>query len=51
MLGVFADTFKTATRVETTQRRDAPKAMDRQRWLPNGHWFIENAKESYSDYV
>ncbi|UOA26005.1 hypothetical protein [Pseudosulfitobacter sp. DSM 107133] len=45
MLNIYADTFRTATRTNTTRVYDAPAKAPRKRWLPKGHWFVRPARD------
>lgn len=46
MLTLFAKSFITATRTNAPHIRDAPKPGARKRrWLPDGHWWLENPRD------
>lgn len=47
MLGIFAQSFMTATRTGTVPMRDAPStgAKKPARWLPEGHWWRKAPRE------
>jgi hypothetical protein len=42
MLGIYARTFMTATGQNKIPTLSQPKnSMERRRWLPSGHWYLE----------
>ncbi|MDU9002845.1 hypothetical protein [Sedimentitalea todarodis] len=45
MLNIYAHSFMTAARTETTKLYDAPaKKPTKRRWLPAGHWWLRPSR-------
>jgi hypothetical protein len=47
MLGIYANSFMTATRTGCTKVRDLPASSPparKRRWLPEGHWWLGNSR-------
>ncbi len=46
MLTIYAKSFMTATRLDAPHIRDAPKpSAPKRRWLPVGHWWLQNKRD------
>lgn len=52
MLNIYAHSFMTAARTETTKLYDvAPKAPAKRRWLPEGHWWLRPSRRVDLDKI